>query len=90
MSIYNGMRQHYANLPPVPSILLSAYCSLVRFSVQEGCPLYSQVGIVCCLLSRQVMVLIFGEVKLIAEGHIASKLQSLYSNKSLHLSSLLS
>lgn len=45
-------------------------------------------GVFCCLLPCQVMDLVSGQITLIAEGHIASKLESQYSKRS-YLSSLL-
>ena len=71
---------------PIYSII---YCSLVWFFVQEGPLSYSQVGVIGCLLLCQVMDLISEKIKLIAEGHIASKWQSQCANKSSYLSSLL-
>lgn len=64
------------------------YCFLLWFSVQEGPPSHSQVGVIRPLLPCQVMGLISGEVTLMAKGHKASKLQSQYSNQSSYLSSL--
>lgn len=88
MSIYNDMKQHYTNLLP-NRIYSVIYCSTVWLRVQEGPPLYSQMGVICFLRPCQVMDLISGEVKLIAEGHITSNLQSRYSKKSSYPSSLL-